>query len=115
MNAELLNNLIHLENLLRKYHHYAQANVMSDIIASIERGEPHYKRLAGVDMWGGAGAVWEVELIPGGVKSKEHKEDERAFRRSIINIAAQMDQLGIGHARSRSTADIFGKWIEMFD
>lgn len=113
--TELIKNLAQLESLLQKYGHPWQAKVVSELTASIRRGEPDYKRLAGIDMWSGAGAAWEVQLIPGGVQSKEHNQDETAFRQAIINIAAEMDKLGIGHARSRSTAAIFRKWIRMFN
>jgi hypothetical protein len=115
MNAELLNNFIQLESLLRKYQHYGQAHVVSEIIASIHRGEPAYKRLAGVDMWGGSGSVSDVNLIPSGTKSEEDKREIRAFRQAIVNLAAEIDKLGIGHARSRDIAVTFREWIKMFD
>jgi hypothetical protein len=111
--AELLNNLMQLETLLRKYHHDGQANVVADIIASIQHGEPDYKRLAGVDFWGGSGSVADVNLIPG-TKSDDDKRDIRAFRQAIVNLADEMDKLGIGHARSRDIAATFREWIKIF-
>jgi hypothetical protein len=111
---DLLTNLVQTETLLRKYNFPGQAKVVAEIISSIQRGEPDYKRLSGLDMWGGAGAVWEVALTPGGIKAEEHERDERAFRQAIINIAAAMNKLGIGHARSRDIAATFRKWTKMF-
>ena len=62
--------LSNLAGLLHKYGHHGQANVVDEILATVETTSPDYKRLAGIEMWGGAGAVWEVALIPNRASSE---------------------------------------------
>jgi hypothetical protein len=97
--------------LLRKYGHYGQADVVDEIIASFQTPNPDYKRLTGIDMWGGSGAVWEVNLASSR-KSVEQSADRQAFHRAIIRIAAGMERLKIGTERSRSIAKIFQDWLD---
>ena len=106
----LASDLAELARLLRKYGHYGQATVAEEIFTTIETPYPDYKRLAGVDMWGGSGAVWEVSLTSP-IKSSEARQDQNAFHQTIIRIAAAMDRIGIGTDRSRSTAKIFEEWL----
>ena len=80
--------LHHLAELLHKYGHYGQADVVDQIIPTLETPTPDYERLVGVEMWGGAGAVWEVCLTPR--TSSEQKADEKSFHLTIIRIAAAM-------------------------
>jgi hypothetical protein len=109
-NEEIGKDLSHLAELLHKYGHHGQADVVDQILATLETPTPDYKRLAGVDMWGGADAVWEVCLTPR--TSSEDKAAERSFLQTIIRIAATMDRLKIGTERSRSTAKIFQGWLD---
>ena len=99
--------LSRLSELLHKHGHGGQATVVDQILATLATPTPDYTRLAGVDMWGGSGAVWEVRLTPSG-----KSEDERAFLQTIIELAATMDSLEIGTERSRSIARIFRGWLE---
>jgi hypothetical protein len=62
-------------------------------------------------MWGGAGAVWEVCLCQSRTRSAEMQADEALFRRAIIRLAAIMDGLKVGTARSRDIARIFQGWL----
>jgi hypothetical protein len=107
----LCKDLNELAGLLRKYGHEGQATVVDDILNTLNSPHPDYKRLTGVDMWGGSGAVWEVSLTSSGTSS-EARTDERAFLRAIIRIAVAMDTLKIGTERSRSTAKIFQEWLD---
>jgi hypothetical protein len=102
--------LHHLSELLRKYGHHGQANVVDQILSTLKTPIPDYKRLAGVEMWGGSGAVWEVCLTPR--TSSEENGDEKSFLQTIIRIAATMDRLKIGTERARSTAKIFQEWLD---
>jgi hypothetical protein len=102
--------LHHLAELLHKYGHRGQADVVDQILHTLETPIPDYERLAGIEMWGGSGAVWEVCLTPR--TSSEQKADERSFLQTIIRIAAAMDRLKIGTDRSRSTAKIFQEWLD---
>jgi hypothetical protein len=102
--------LHHLAELLHKYGHDDQADVVDQILGTLEAPTPDYHRMAGIEMWGGSGAVWEVCLTPR--TSSEQKADEKSFLQIIIRIAAAMDRLRIGTARSRSTAKIFQEWLD---
>lgn len=99
--------LSRLSELLHKHGHGGQATVVDEILATLGTPAPDYKRLAGIDMWGGSGAVWEVRLTPSG-----KEEDERALLQTIIQLAATMDSLKIGTERSRSIARTFQGWLD---
>jgi len=100
--------LSRLSELLHKYGHGGQATVVDQILATVGTTAPDYQRLAGIDMWGGSGAVWEVRLTP----SATQNEDEKAFLQTIIQIAATMDRLKIGTERSRFIAKTFQGWLD---
>jgi hypothetical protein len=111
MKDEALGEDLHrLAGLLHKYGHPRQADVVDRILRTLETPIPDYERLAGIEMWGGSGAVWEVLLTPR--KSSEQKDDEKSFHQTIIRISAAMDRLKIGTERSRSTAKILQKWLD---
>ena len=103
--------LSQLAELLHKYGHDGQAAVVDQIVATLETSTPDYKRLASIDMWGGSGAVWEVCLIPSAMRV-EGRADRTNFRKSIIRLAATMDQMKIGTERSRFIAKTFQGWLD---
>jgi hypothetical protein len=100
--------LTRIETLLTKYDHPGQAGVIASLKALRER-EPnaHRTMIQGVDVWGGAGAVWEVCLTWRVPQDPSTREDERAFRSLIIALADSMDREGISTERSRYIARIF--------
>jgi len=100
--------LTRLSELLHKHGHGGQATIVDQILATVGTLTPDYKRLAGIDMWGGSGSVWEVRLTSSGTCV----EDERAFCQTIIQIVATMDRLKIGTERSRSIAKTFQEWLD---
>jgi hypothetical protein len=100
-----------IAELLHKYGHHAQGAVVDSILDSIRAPEPDYKELAGIEMWGGAGAVWEVLLTPSS-NSREEQADKESFQKAIVAIADAMDQLGIGTDRSRFIAKTFQGWLD---
>jgi hypothetical protein len=84
MKDEALGNDLHrLADLLHKYRHQGQADVVDQIRRTLETSAPDYERLKGIDMWGGSGAVWEVCLTPR--TSREQKADEQSFLQTIIS------------------------------
>jgi hypothetical protein len=97
-----------LAELLHKYGRGGQATVVDQILVTVGTPTPDYQRLAGIEMWGGSGAVWEVRLIPSGTPN----EDEKAFLQTLIQIAATMDRLKIGTERSRFIAKTFQGWLD---
>lgn len=100
--------LSRLSELLHKHGHGGQATVVDQILATLGTPAPDYKRLVGIDMWGGSGAVWEVRLTPSG----KGNEDETAFLQTIIQLAATLDSLKIGTERSRAIARTFQGWLD---
>ena len=113
-NEALDRDLNQLAELLRKYGHDGQATVVDEIWSTLDTSTPDYQRLAGIDMWGGAGAVWEVCLLTSRVQraTNQGRGDEKSFREAIIRTAAEMDRLGIGTARSPDIAKTFPFWID---
>jgi hypothetical protein len=103
--------LSQLAGLLRKYGHHGYATVVEQIITTLETSNPDYERLAGTEMWGGSGPVWQACLTPSRT-SGEAQEDEKSCHQTIIRIAATMDRLKIGTERSRCTAKIFQEWLD---
>jgi hypothetical protein len=97
-----------LSELLHKHGHGSQATVVDQIRATVGTPTPDYKRVTGIDVWGGSGAVWEVRLTPSG----KGNEDEKAFLQTIIQLAATMDSLEIGTERSRSIARTLQGWLD---
>ena len=104
------NELRELARLLQQYGHYGQMEVAEDIAKSLSTPNPDYKRLTGVDMWGGSGAVWEVCLTLS--ESSEATADKKSFREIIIRIAYSMERLGIATRRSRDIAETFQMWVD---
>jgi hypothetical protein len=100
-----------IEGLLRKYRHYGHADYVEEILASLETPQPDHDRLRGLGMWGGAGAVWEVNLPYPQQESELTKADQLAFLKAIIRLAEMMNQMGIGTERSREIAATFRYWI----
>jgi hypothetical protein len=103
--------LSQLAGLLNKYGHDGQATVVDEIRATLDTSTPDYQRLAGIDMWGGSGAVWEVNLTAF-TKSTEVCTDKRSFCQTIIRVAEHMDRLGIGTERCRFIAKVFQEWLD---
>jgi hypothetical protein len=100
-----------LAGLLTKYGQSPQAAVVIEILGTLRTSTPDYTRLAGADMWGGSGAVWEVS--PGSSRgSSEERGDRKSFHQTIVRIAATMDRMKIGNEGSRSVARIFREWMD---
>ena len=104
MDSALIQHLTRIAELLQKYG-LPQAEVVSDILKDLQATSPATTRLAGVDMWGGSGAIWETAL-----PENAGREDEIALREEIIRISHEMDRLGIGTTRSRSIREIYQTW-----
>jgi hypothetical protein len=86
-NELLAADLRELADLLIKYGYEGQADVAEKILVSLRTSDPDYKLLTSVSMWGGSGAVWDVYLSSQSKFSKDARNDEIAFRKTIIRIA----------------------------
>jgi hypothetical protein len=102
-------NLTEIAELLNKYQHYAQARVVEEILATLETSNPDYKRLCGIDMWGGAGAVWEVYLSS---SQESDKADQQALWRAFVRLVETMNQMDISTDRSRFLGTTLQKWLD---
>jgi hypothetical protein len=101
----LKEDLTRLASLHQKYRNYGQLAVLEQIIATFDTPRPDFDRLAGNEMWGGAGAVWESPL-------EETPADKKSFRETVIRIASTIDTLGIGTDRSRFIAGTLQSWLD---
>ena len=97
--------------LLRKYRHYGQMHTVEEILATLDTPTPDFKRLCGIEMWGGAGAVWDVNIAPS-PKSDEENADREAFFKAFIRLAKTMNHIGLGTARSDFIAATFQTWVD---
>jgi hypothetical protein len=100
----LKKDLARLAALHRKYQNYGQMLVLEEIIATFDTPQPDFNRLAGTEMWGGAGAVWESPL-------EESPTDKKSFRETVIQIALSIERLGLGTDRSRFIAGTLQSWL----
>ena len=94
--------LTRLIELLRDNGFTGQANVVRQLLGALirdDKGE-FIKIITSVDMWGGAGAVWEVYGFT-------NDKDEKDFWRQLIKLTDQMKEIGIKCGHAYSTADIF--------
>lgn len=107
----LSRDLNEIAELLRKYQHPGQAKVVEEILASFKTPNPDFIQLCGIDVWGGAGAVWEVCLSTSR-KSEQAKADQQAFRRAFVRLADTMKVMNIGTERSRFIGATFQDWLE---
>ena len=82
-----------IAELLRKYRHYGQARVVEEVLATLETSGPDYKQLCGIDMWGGAGAVWEVNL--GSSQESTEEKTDRAAEMLVGAVGSKTTQAGI--------------------
>jgi hypothetical protein len=105
--AEFQNTLTRLIELLRDNAHEAQANVVQRLLDSLiqEDKKEFLKIITSIDMWGGAGAVWEVGVFKSGA-------DEKEFMRQMIRLTDEMKEIGIQFGRAYSTTDIFRKELK---
>lgn len=103
-----------IRGLLRKHDFPGQAEVMDDLLRLIESNYGQFvRKIQGVDVWGGSGAVWEVGSFANrGFPAEFAIDDELQFRRAIIQLSHQMDESGIGTDRARYIASVFNDWLQ---
>jgi hypothetical protein len=106
MVAELRAELHRVARLLRQYGIEERASSVDRL--AMEPDDMHVLAVAsGLELWGGSGAVWEVEPFnfrrPDAPASDA---DYIEFLRAMVRIAEILDGHDLGHL-SRRTADIF--------
>jgi hypothetical protein len=104
--AAFLEVLTKLHHILQRAEHYAQAEFVRKLMELIEIGDhPTFVRfINSVDMWGGAGAVWEVYL--------KTQNDEIEFEETIVNLIDLMDKTIILGNGIKSIRKLFSKNLE---
>lgn len=88
---------------MNEHGHYGQAAVTDRLSRlSNEDGDRFVKELQGVDVWGGAGALWD---------SCELGADKSRYWTLVIALAGVMAKEGIETERARSIAKTFSGWL----
>ena len=78
-----------MEELLRKYAFYGQADVVLKLAElSSKEGPIFWEHLKGIGLWGGVGSVCDVNFIP------IAQNDMAALRRALLEVATIMEQKG---------------------
>jgi hypothetical protein len=89
--------------VLSEHGHYAQVEVTDRLSRlATEDGDRFVKELQGVDVWGGAGALWDTCEL--GV-------DKRRYWTLVIALAGAMAEEGIETERAWSIAKTFSEWL----
>lgn len=103
--AGLVRLLGEIEGLLRKHGHTAQADTVADLIDLSKTDVSRFiDGLGGGELWGSAGAVWEVADLPGA-------EDQR-FQNLLIELVDEMGRLDINFPSAQFVASTLRKWRE---
>ena len=68
--------------------------------------------LQDVGMWGGSGSVIDCAISSNAREvTSQVRQDERAFWSAIVQLADEMDRVGLATARSRDVAATFRSWL----
>jgi hypothetical protein len=110
---ELLHNVELLTAILAKYGNGAQARFVEHLANLKRRNSRDFEmRLAGVEMWGGSGAVWEVPRFREEWMNPEVGEDVDAdqlrFADFSKHLADYMNENRIGSDEVRERAQYLG-------
>jgi hypothetical protein len=86
---DFLSVLMTMFELLKENNHNSQAKIIKELIQLIEQENfsSFIQLLNGVNMWGGAGAVWEVYIAD--------KESSKEFEKSVISLINIMEDAKI--------------------
>lgn len=103
---ELISTMTRIVELLRDNGFSAQADAVRlplQYLYSDDKGN-FVKYLLTVDIWGGAGAAWEVYGFPS-------RQVEIEFESNFVKLVDLMKQCGIKNGKADSVADFFKKDI----
>ena len=95
--------LTEMGTVLREHGHYEQAAVTDRLSRlATEDGDRFVKELQGIDVWGGAGALWDT---------CELGADKSRYWALVIAFAGVMAKEGIETERARGIAKTFSEWL----
>lgn len=83
-NRALVHTLTHICNILHDAGYSEHETFIAGLIESIEDEENLREKLNGVELWGGAGAVWEIEL--------ENPSLQKALRVALVQLLKEMKE-----------------------
>lgn len=97
-----------MERLLQKHNLTGQAEVVRQA-RSAHTGEPaqFQELIESPEMWGGAGAVWEVHLTSHSRNAQEALADQQRFQEALIQLVEALEEQGLATERARSIASTF--------
>ncbi len=103
---ELISTLTRIVELLRDNGFSPQADAVRKPLGylSIDDKDNFIKHLLTVDIWGGAGAAWEVYGFPS-------RQIEKEFETNFIRLVELMRQTGIKNGKADDVASFFRKDI----
>lgn len=99
-------------DILAKHGYDGHAEVMAQLLSLHDTDWTAFVNLiSGLEMWGGSGAVWEVNL-----RSSDNinpsVDDHQAFKNAIIRLSKAMDHAGIDSSRSRYIGEVLHSLYE---
>lgn len=100
-----------IQALLARYSYDRPASLVGRVISTVDPGT-FWALVGGLDFWGGAGAVWEVE--PFGMShpdSRTATDDYRRFQVLMIELAEILKSEGLDAMAARN-ADLFRRELE---
>ena len=102
----ILNNII---KILNNAEHNAQSGFINKLINLVIQKETSLfiELVNGIEMWGGAGAVWEVYI--------DNKEDAKSFKKEILNLINLMDDTNILGKGIKPIRRLFEKDLKSFN
>lgn len=100
-----------LQELLARYGYDRPARLVDEAIHTAQP-ERFWTIVSGLDFWGGAGAVWEVEPFDMSHPDETASADDyRRFQVLMIELADILDAKGIGAMAARN-AELFRRELE---
>jgi len=111
MTADLRAELRGVAVLLRRYGPRDRADFV-DQLADESDDERLLSLAAGLELWGGSGAVWEVEPFQYACPDDSSSESAYAeFQRAMIRVAELLEVRGLG-SLARRNADLFRRELD---
>lgn len=104
--------LVELSEILDRYDYDERASFVRSLAERPARDADFWKTLAGLEFWGGSGAVWEIgpfHLSDPSIAMPP--SDYRRFKALMVELAGILDSRGLG-ARASGIAEVFRSDLE---
>jgi hypothetical protein len=108
----MIEELTELEHLLRRHGHYAQADVVDELLRlhAADQRAAFEDAVTGL-MWGGSGSVADVYLSYESPRPKEEAQAEvKRFHSLMAALATALEIAGLGSPRTRQLGALFQSW-----